>query len=314
MTQDRYLMEQNTGKIIFFRQMQQRGRMVRLGTSRDYGNKRMQKQRCTVIEYLSAEMKQQRLQEYKVEKEFEEAIRNEEFQIYYQPKVYADTEQVIGAEALVRWKKQDGSMVPPSEFIPLYEKNGLIEKLDEYVFCQVCRYQRKRMEQGKTVFPISVNLSRISFQSQNVADRYIQIVHENRIPCSCIPIEVTESAAVYSQQIKVTVDKLIKNGFSLQMDDFGAGYSSLMSLTNIPFTTLKLDKELIDHMDQDRGKVVVEQAILMAHMLHMEVIAEGVENKEQVETLKKMDCHKIQGYYYGCPMPEDEFERYSLAK
>lgn len=275
---ERRLTGEKIEKIIFFRQPKQSGKIIKF-------------------------------REKSIQDEFEAAVQNEEFLIYYQPKVNADTEEIIGAEALVRWKKRNGSYISPAEFIPQYEKNGLIEALDEYVFRQVCSYQKKRMLFGKILFPISVNVSRISILDSEIAERYTKIARDYEIPCSCIPIEITESSAVYSEKMKETADKFVSNGFSLQIDDFGAGYSSLQSLMQLPFTTLKLDKTLIDNVGKSKGKVILEQSILLAKMLGMDVIAEGVEKKEQIEILRKMNCSNIQGYYYAKPMPEEQFEK-----
>lgn len=234
----------------------------------------------------------------------------EEFFVYYQPKMNVVTETISGAEALIRQRRSDGSVVSPNEFIPLYEANGLIGELDEYVFRHVCHYQRERMDQKKKIFPISVNLSRVSMMDEQIADRYSRIIRENQIPFSSVPIEITESAAVSSQQIGDSANRMIQSGFELHMDDFGAGYSSLMSLNNIPFSVIKIDKQLIDKVNQIKGKVVVEQIINLAHLLEMDVVAEGVESREQIEILKEMDCCEIQGYYCARTMAEMALEQF----
>lgn len=245
-----------------------------------------------------------------IENCFEDALNNQEFVVYYQPKIDIITEKVVGAEALVRWKKDGTSMISPGDFIPVYEKDGLIVRLDEYVFRQVCQMQKRKITEGKKVFPVSVNLSRSSALHRDIAERYIGIVKEMDIPFSCVPIELTESAAVYNNRLKTTLEQLTAAGFVLHIDDFGAGYSSLISLNQFPFSTLKIDKSLIDQIDQKNGRTLVEQVITISKLLDMKVVAEGVENREQLDILRKLDCDEVQGFYYARPMPEDEFAEY----
>ena len=262
------------------------------------------------LAYYTEEIAQKRIYNQMLENSFEDALNNREFILYYQPKIDINTEKVIGAEALVRWKKADGSMVSPGDFIPVYESDGLIERLDEYVFEQVCHLQKEKMKDGEKLLEISVNLSRSSILYDGMPERYIKIVKENGIPFSCVPIELTESAAIYSDRIERAINRLVKAGFSLHMDDFGSGYSSLISLNQLPFTTLKIDKSLIDDVCQQRGKTLVEQVIVLAKLLNMNVIAEGVETKEQLDEIKEMKCDEVQGFYYARPMPEQEFVAY----
>lgn len=259
------------------------------------------------VAYFTKEMNQKQLRNRELEDRFEEAVRNEEFVVYLQPKYDVKTEKIIGAESLVRWISKDGTMVMPGEFIPLYEKDGLIVRLDEYVFEKVCQFQRRAMEEGKKLLPISVNLSRASIHHAGVVERYMEIVKENKIPFSSVPIELTETATLYNNQIKDFTEKLVSAGFPLHMDDFGSGYSSLITLNELPFSTLKIDKSLIDYIDQDKGKKVVQQVIDLAHGLDMEVIAEGVESIDQVELLRQMECDDIQGFYYARPQPCEKF-------
>ena len=204
----------------------------------------------------------------------------------------------------------DGSLVSPGDFIPVYEKDGLIERLDEYVFRKVCHLQKSKINEDKELLPISVNLSRSSILHEDVAERYIKIVQENEVPFSCVPLELTESAAIYGDRINETTEQLINAGFKLHVDDFGSGYSSLVTLNQLPFSTLKIDKSLIDHVCEKKGKTLVEQVIMLSKLLNMQVLAEGVETKEQLEELRKMKCDEVQGFYYARPMPENEFIEY----
>ena len=266
------------------------------------------------VAYYTEEMAHKRIYDQMMENDFEAALERQEFVVYYQPKIAIATEKVVGAEALVRWKKDEKTMISPADFIPLYEKDGLIVKLDEYVFRRVCALQKRKMEEGLLLLPISVNLSRSSVLHQDVAQRYIQIVKENGIPYACVPIELTESAAIYNNRVKATTGQLTDAGFVLHIDDFGAGYSSLICLNQLPFNTLKIDKSLIDDICQSKGKMLVEQVITLSKLLDMSVVAEGVETKEQLDVVKELNCDAVQGFYYARPMPETEFLDYIKTK
>lgn len=266
------------------------------------------------VAYYTEEMAHKRIYNQTMENDFEEALEQQEFVVYYQPKIEIATEKVVGAEALVRWKKAGNTIISPADFIPLYEKDGLIVRLDEYVFRKVCALQKSEMEKGKSLLPISINLSRSSILHQDVAERYIQIVKENGIPYSCVPIELTESAAIYNNRIKTTTGQLTDAGFVLHIDDFGAGYSSLISLNQFPFDTLKIDKSLIDDVCRSKGKTLVEQVITLSRLLDMKVVAEGVETKEQLDIIKALECDTVQGFYYAKPMPENEYFEYISSK
>ena len=163
------------------------------------------------------------------------------------------------------------------------------------------------MENKLPMVPISVNLSRASIHFSDVVDRYVDIVNQKQIPFECVPIELTESATLYSEKILEITDQLVNAGFTLHMDDFGSGYSSLTSLNELNFSTVKLDKSLIDYIDQVRGKKIVQQAINLGHGLDMKVVAEGVESKEQKDCLKEMHCDMIQGFYYSKPLKQEDF-------
>lgn len=263
------------------------------------------------IAYYTEKMKQKQMQDRLLENRFESAIKNKEFVAYFQPKYDVKTERITGAESLVRWINQDGSMVMPGDFIPLYEKDGLIVKLDEYIFRYVCEFQRELMKKGQELIPISVNLSRTSIHHSDLVERYMKIVEENGIPFSSVPVELTETATLNNVMIRDFTEKLVNSGFSLHMDDFGSGYSSLITLSELPFNTLKIDKSLIDCIHQQKGRMVVQQVIILAHGLGMKVVAEGVETADQVELLKKMECDNIQGFYYSRPLPKAEFVKKS---
>lgn len=261
----------------------------------------------TNVAFYTDELNQKQLAQRQMENDFKSAIANKEFKVYYQPKYDVQTEHIVGAEALVRWQKTDGTLISPGAFIPLFESDGLVVHLDEYVFENVCQFQKERMENKLPMVPISVNLSRASIHFNDVVEHYVDIVKRKQIPFDCVPIELTESATLYSEKILEITNQLVKSGFKLHMDDFGSGYSSLTSLNELNFSTVKLDKSLIDYIDQVRGKKIVQQAIDLGHGLDMKVVAEGVESKEQKDCLKEMNCDMIQGFYYSKPLKQEDF-------
>lgn len=262
------------------------------------------------IAYYTKKISDKQIYEQMIEKSFESALHNHEFTVYYQPKLDIKHENVVGAEALVRWIKEDGSLVSPGVFIPIYEHDGQIVKLDQYVFEKVCRLQKRKLDSGEKLFPISVNLSRHSALQDDVVEKYTKIIDSYKIPFSCVPLELTESASVYNEKIKKAAEEFVKNGFSLQIDDFGSGYSSLTSLNQFPFSTLKIDKTLIDHITEDKGKTLVEQVIVLSKLLNLNVVAEGVETQQQLEIIKGMNCDAVQGYIFAKPMSEIDFKNY----
>lgn len=261
----------------------------------------------TNVAFYTDELNQKQLAQRQMENDFKSAIANREFKVYYQPKYDVNTENIVGAEALVRWQKLDGTLISPGAFIPLFESDGLVVHLDEYVFESVCQFQKERMENKLEIVPISVNLSRASIHFSDVVERYVDIVNQKQIPFECVPIELTESATLYSEKILEITDQLVNAGFTLHMDDFGSDYSSLTSLNELNFSAVKLDKSLIDYIDQVRGKKIVQQAIDLGHGLDMKVVAEGVESKEQKDCLKEMHCDMIQGFYYSKPLKQEDF-------
>ncbi len=260
--------------------------------------------------YYTEDMANDRIYKKNIENLFIPALDNNEFIIYYQPKIDITTEKVVGGEALIRWIKHDGTVVSPADFVPIFEHNGQIAKLDEYVFSKVCGLQQRKKAEGKELIPISVNLSRYSALQDNIVQKYIKIINRHEIPYSCVPIELTESAAIFGDKIKHVAEQLVNAGFSLHIDDFGSGYSSLTCLNQIPFSCLKIDKSLIDHICEQKGKTLIEQVIVLSKLLNMKVVAEGVETKEQLDEIKKMNCDEVQGYYYAKPMPEEDFIHY----
>lgn len=242
-----------------------------------------------------------------LENSFEPALEDRQFEMWYQPKYDPDSGTPVAAEALVRWRKPDDSLVPPGQFIPLFERNGMIAQLDEYTFDAVCRQQRAWQDQGKAILPVSVNVSRASLFFDDIAARYMVILHKYDLPAEYIELEITESAVAEGQNMDERLDQFLACGFHLLVDDFGSGYSSLSTLTKKRFHNVKLDKSLIDCIGMDEGNLLLNNIIPLTHKFHMTVTAEGVEDARQVEFLKNLACDNIQGYYYSRPLPVDDF-------
>lgn len=258
--------------------------------------------------YSEADTKKM-LEEKAMEDAFIDDLQNGRFEVWYQPKYSPEDEKLIGAEGLIRWRLKDGSLMSPAKFIPLFERDGLIKILDEYVFRNVCNKQMEWKRKGLGVIPVSINLSRASLYFESVVKQYHSIASEIGVDTELVPIEITESAAIDNENIKALADRFHSKGFSLMVDDFGAGYSSLATLNMKCFDTLKIDKSLIDYIGDFSGEKLLEHTIALAKDLGLNVTAEGVETEEQVDFLRKINCDSIQGYYYSKPLPEQEFKK-----
>ncbi len=265
----------------------------------------------THIAFFDEEMNKQHLWEHKVEDEMDLALANNEFQVYLQPKISTKGEQLGGAEALVRWIHPTEGFIPPNRFIPIFEKNGFILKLDDYMLEEIARKQSQWISAGRKVVPISVNISRAHFTREDLADHICKIVDKYNVPHDVIELELTESAFFDDKQVLLnTVKQLREHGFPVSMDDFGAGYSSLNSLKELQIDVLKIDADFFRGMNSlDRGMLIVSEVIDLAKKLDMKIVAEGIESRDQVDFLIEQECDLIQGYYYAKPMPIDEFEK-----
>lgn len=265
------------------------------------------------IVFYDEGMKNRRVEEKELEYDAQEALENKEFLVYFQPKYDVSTEQIIGAEALLRWNHPVRGVLSPNSFIPVFEFNGFIVDLDLYVLEQVCELIAAWLKVGITPVCISVNLSRVHLYEQNTVARLTEIVDKYNVPPEYIEFELTESAFYEeTEHLLRFMAELKEAGFRLSMDDFGSGYSSLNLLRRLPVDVLKLDKVFLEECEENdgeiRGKRIVTHVISMAKDLKMEVLAEGVETKEQKDFLQGVQCDMIQGYYYARPMPMKEFE------
>jgi diguanylate cyclase (GGDEF)-like protein len=259
---------------------------------------------------FNKDMEAERKKYYRITSIAEEALKNDEFYFVLQPKIDLKTKRTVGAEALVRWSRPDGTVVYPNEFVPIFEQNGFITKLDFYVYDKVCEYLLHRIKHGKEIVPISVNVSRAHLKQDNFAKKVIRLVEQHQIAPEYLEFELTENIFLEnSEQAKETLIELKNYGFKVSMDDFGSGYSSLNLLMNLEFDILKLDKDfLTDNIISKKEEVVIKSIIRMAKLMNMTVLCEGVETKEQVDFLERMQCDMVQGYYFGRPMRTEAFE------
>lgn len=262
------------------------------------------------IVWFNDSMKEEQVWERRIEDDMESALENNEFQLYLQPKYSTKGEKLSAAEALVRWIHPVLGFISPGKFIPIFENNGFILKLDDYMLTAVAKQQAKWMNEGKTLVPISVNVSRAHFTKDDLAEHICKIVDEYSVPHKYIELELTESAFFDDKAVLLnTVKKLKSYGFAVSMDDFGAGYSSLNSLKELPLDVIKLDAEFFRGIDDvNRANLIVSDTISLAKKLGMSIVAEGIETREQVDFLANQNCDLIQGFYFAKPLPINEFE------
>ncbi len=263
-----------------------------------------------VYAFYSDDMNTEMLLEKQLENNMETALKNHEFLVYYQPKFELHTECMIAAEALVRWMSPQNGFMNPGVFIPIFEKNGFIVKLDMYVFEHVCASLRAWLDENRPVVPVSVNFSRLNMYRSDFVAQLLSIIRQYDISTDLLEIELTESALVYNDELILTrMHELKEAGFRITIDDFGTGYSSLNLLRTMPVDVIKLDKRFFtQRLDSDREKIVISSIEDMAKKLEITVVAEGVETTAQADFLKKLGYDIIvQGFLYSRPVPEDEF-------
>ena len=250
--------------------------------------------------------------EQEIEACMEEALNHQEFTVIYQPKTFTSNEKMSGAEALIRWCRK-GEIISPSKFIPLFEKNKFILKLDLYIFEQVCKDLANWREKYDYIPTISINVSKEHFVEENFINKYAEICKKYNIETSSIDLEITESATIDSNiDILKVMNYIKKQGFMLSIDDFGTGYSSLSMLQNMPIDIIKIDKAFVDKADLQTDDNMINYIMFMAERLGIRTIVEGVENKEQMEFVRRIGCDIIQGYYYSKPITKEEFEKYFI--
>ncbi len=244
-----------------------------------------------------------------ISNKMELALKENQLTPFLQPKVNLDNDKVIGAEALVRWIEPDGNMIYPNEFIPLCESNGFITEIDKHILSEVCKTLRNWIDNGLEIVPVSVNFSRIHLNNPNFYQDIVKIVDSFDIPHKYIEIEFTETTISNNENsAEQLFDNLRKSNFKVSIDDFGVGHSSLGMLKNFNVDTLKLDRSFfLDNVQGGNGERVIDGIIKLAHSINMNVVAEGIEDIEQINFLRSINCESVQGYFFAKPMPVTDF-------
>ena len=250
------------------------------------------------------------LREKMITDAMETALTGEQFVVYFQPKYSLNEDCMAGIEALVRWIHPEWGFLSPGEFIPLFEKNGFIHRLDQYVWEKVCALLRDWKRKGYPLLPVSVNVSRADVFQTHLVDALLGLTQKYGIDPAYLHLEITESAyAENPGQVVSTVEQLRKLGFPIEMDDFGSGYSSLNMLGQMKLDILKLDSKFVQNeISKPVDQSILSDIVVMAHRMNLGVVAEGVETREQVKRLKAVGCDYVQGYYFAKPMPAADFE------
>lgn len=261
--------------------------------------------------YYDAKMRDQMIEELLISGNLEVALLEHQFTIFLQPIFDPNKNTVVSAEALVRWFHPVHGMVSPGKFIPVCERNGFIVRLDRFVWEETCRLQRKRLDEGKPVVPISVNLSRLNFYSLDLPDFLATLLEKYELEPWMLKLEVTESAYTDNQlQLLDMISTFKSLGFSVLMDDFGSGYSSLNMLKDMPLDTIKVDMAFIRELEKSKRVAVILKFIVeLAEELGMSVVVEGVETKTQADYVASLGEVAIQGYYFSRPLPISDYEK-----
>ena len=276
----------------------------------------------TEIIFYTKEMHDKVMYSKQIKAYLDTALKNNEFFIYLQPKINVETNALAGAEALVRWNFKTKEVLSPIKFIPFFETDDSISKIDSFVLKTVCKKLQEWKKQNLSLCPISVNLSRKQIEKINIVEHLREIVDSYEVDHSLIDFELTESATIdNTETIQEILEQLKALGFKISVDDFGTGYSSFSLLKDIPCDTLKIDKSFVDNIissenDENivfKDNVIIKHIISLSQELGYNCIAEGAETKEQVDRLKEMGCKIIQGYYFSKPIPLEEFENKYLV-
>ena len=246
--------------------------------------------------------------------EITEALKNNEFVVYYQPKFNLNTRRFISAEALVRWNSSKHGLLPPNKFIPVVEAAGLIHEIDTFVFKRVCEDLNEAKRRGTRLLPVSINFSLYEFYSSEFLNSIMELLDKYQINPSYIEIEITEATSRANTFTAISIIKKLRDkGIRVLMDDFGVGFSNIGNLRKMPFDAVKIDKSFIDDIVTDlKSRAIVKFLIELCLANDLEVIAEGVDDKDQVEILKKLKCNTIQGWYYSQALPQKEYEKFLL--
>lgn len=266
------------------------------------------------VAYYDDSIREKLLMEQQIGDEMVHALKEEQFSVYFQPKYDLTTGEMAGAEALVRWHHPIKGFLSPGDFIPIFEKNGFITELDMFVWNKGCNYIADWQKRYGVTVPVSVNVSRKDIYKQDLPKILKEIVKENGLEPENLHLEITESAYTENpEQLVLIVEQLKKEGFIIEMDDFGSGYSSLNMLAELPIDILKLDMKFLQNKgEQSKNENIMSSIVELAKKINLYVIAEGVEKEKHIAMLKSMKCDMVQGYYYAKPMPAAQFEKMCL--
>lgn len=269
----------------------------------------------TICRYFDKTIEERLYNRDFIEQEIHKAIKNNEFELYYQPKISFQTKEILGAEALIRWNHPHNGLVTPTSFIPIAEEVGLITQIDEWGLYEACRQNKRWQDKGCKPIRVSVNMSQAQLYQTDVISSIRGALEKTGLQPQFLEVELTETMAMQDIDRTINIlEQIHKMGVSISMDDFGTGYSSLSSLKLLPINLLKIDKSLIDDIDtNEAARSIVKAIVDLGKAMKLEVLAEGVETKEQFELLSELSCDIAQGYYYGKPLPASELERRFLS-
>lgn len=247
-----------------------------------------------------------------IESNMEKALNEGEFFVMYQPKVSLKTDKIVGAEALVRWKSSKLGLLTPSQFVPLFEQNGFIVNLDFFVYDQVFKFIQKQLDEGKPIVPISVNMSRSHINPERFIGRFMKIFNKYNIPANLVEVEILERSFDNGKLLLQNVTKQLHDyGFTVAMDDFGSGESSLNMLQNISIDVLKFDQNFLRNSQLEKDPAnMIETLVELGKNMNIKTIFEGVETEEQRNYLKTLDCDEVQGFFYSHPLSQNDFENF----
>lgn len=266
--------------------------------------------------FYDERMRAKQMEEREIESEMQEALEQRQFVVYLQSKHDINSGKIVGAESLVRWRHPTKGLLSPAKFVPLFERNGFIINLDEFMWEQTCIILKRWLDKGLDAVPISVNVSRLHVYRSTFVDKLNALVGKYKIPSDLLELELTESTFIEkTDELFRVMNKIREYGFRFAMDDFGSGYSSLNMLKDAPLSIIKFDRSFLrENFVNGNGATILRHMIAMARELNLIIVAEGAETIEQIELLKKLGCPVVQGYYFSKPVPVAQFEAMAFVK
>lgn len=277
----------------------------------NYARQKVDKDGRSSVRFYDDQMQKQRVLESQIVNEMKEAMEQHQFKVYLQPKYSTKNREITGAEALIRWERENGEILSPNSFIPVYENNGKIVELDFYVFETVVQYLAENQKKGKKQVPISINASSLHAMDSQTINLYMDIFNKYNVDPELVEIELTETAVVSEyESVRELFDEFQLHGIKTAMDDFGSGYSILNTIVDIPVDVIKIDRGFITScLESDRGIYFLKHLIDMIRNLGYQLICEGVETDQQIEVLKQIGCDEIQGYWYSKPLKMEDYDK-----